>query len=294
MLKSMTGFGAGRATISGLEIEVELKSVNSRFLDLSWKLPGGLARFEGELSRTVRSHFRRGRIEVYVSRRATADTQYQVQFQKPLFDAYLGVYKEALAAVGGAPSAEQLQRAAVQILKKPEVLELQSSSAELELSGVEAALLEAVTALAQMRGAEGAVLEAELLHRVSLVERAVAAIRPHVEGSVQAYRERLLTKVKRLFESTEYDQSRFHAEVGLFAERCDVEEELTRLDSHCGQFREAIAKNDGGKKLEFILQEMGREVNTIGSKSQSSEISQIVVECKAELEKMREQVQNVE
>jgi uncharacterized protein (TIGR00255 family) len=122
----------------------------------------------------------------------------------------------------------------------------------------------------------------------------VAAIRPHVEASVQAYRERLLTKVKRLFESTEYDQSRFHSEVGLFAERCDVEEELTRLDSHCGQFREAIAKNDGGKKLEFILQEMGREVNTIGSKSQSSEISHIVVECKAELEKMREQVQNVE
>lgn len=292
---SMTGFGQGRAQNESLELAVEIKTVNHRFLDISAKLPGAYASFEAELAKLVRSNLRRGRVDVYVSRTRLDQAGQTVQFNSALFAAYLREVGSALRRHVGS-EAFPMEQVLAAFLTRREVLDVvsveQDSSAEKPL--LLSAASDALAAALEMRRVEGAELENELLSLLSEAEKLAGAIKKSVAGTPEAVQQRLTARLEKLLAGAELDAERLAQEVAYLADRADVTEEITRLESHFGQFRAILKHAEGGRKLEFLLQEMGREVNTIGSKSQDAQVSGLVVDVKAVLEKLREQVQNIE
>lgn len=291
MTVSMTGFGQGEAVSADLTISIEIKTVNHRFLDLVWKLPSSYSKFETELAKLVRDKFRRGRVEVAVTRKKATTTDYEIVFDEALFKQYLPILKGALKTAG---VRDQDSLAVVNLLQRREIIDLVSRSADVENEAalVRDAIARALDGVQSMREVEGAALGRELLERIERLEGIAGGISPLVDSSTSAYRERLQVRIAKL--EVQADPARMAQEIALFAERSDVSEELTRLRSHFAQFRSLLAEEGSGRKLDFLIQEMGREINTTGSKSQSAEISALVVEAKAELEKIREQVQNIE
>lgn len=294
-IHSMTGFGEARAEEGGVTLSVEMKSVNHRFLDIVWRLPSGYARFENELAKLVRASVARGRIEVSVSRAETKEPAYEVRFNQELFDSYLNSVKAALqhAAI---TDAQSLSAATLQIVNKREVLELAAieTSTEAEYGLLERTLKEALARLVQMRDAEGAELEKEVRSHLSSLEATMKAVQKKSESTPIDFKARLTARLERTSPGVELDPQRLMQEVALLADRIDVTEELARLNSHFLQFKKVLDEAQGGRKLEFLLQEFGREINTIGSKAQNSEITTLVVDAKATVEKLREQVANIE
>ncbi len=294
-IRSMTGYGQARRETEALEVVIEIKSVNHRFLDIIFKLPPGYSAFELELAKLIREKVLRGRIEVYVGRGDRAAPLYDVSFNKPLFDAYLGVLREAVSAIGAAEE-QILPPVLVQTLSRREVIELRAqerdTGADLDL--VKSVLSEALDNLLQMREREGSVLKGELLHLISLLEASVDKISLRAQTAPADFRERLKQRLERTAPEISVDPDRLAQEVALLADRVDVAEELARLKSHIGQLRLAIDEGQGGRKMDFLLQEVVRELNTIGSKAQDSEITSQVIEGKANTEKLKEQVQNIE
>lgn len=292
---SMTGFGEGSAEGGGVEIVVELKTVNHRFLDVVCKLPGSYARFETGLVKVIREALRRGRIDLFVSRTDTGDTAYDLEFNRTLFENYLEVIRVALK---GAPVRERevLGPMVANVLNKREVLELVSRETDAgeEYELVERALKQALERLIEMRSREGAELEAEVLSHLDRLEQILEQITGKAEATPEDFKRRLSQRLDRIAGGVEVEPERLAQEVALMAERCDVTEELARLQSHVMQFRKTLEDGEGGRKLEFLLQEMVREINTTGSKAQDSEVTALVVEAKSIVEKLREQVQNIE
>jgi uncharacterized protein (TIGR00255 family) len=223
-----------------------------------------------------------------------AETQ-QIVFSEPLFHAYLSIAREAFAKEG-IKEKGTIDQFALQALQRREVLDVQSkeASSEDEQAVVKEAVLQALEKLIAMREAEGKALETDLLQRAETIERTASQVLPLSEQAIQDHRKRLEARIQKFTGAPDVDETRIAQEIVYFTDRSDVSEEVTRLTSHIAQLRSAIASTDGGKKLEFLLQEMGREVNTIGSKAQHAGMSKCVVEMKTELEKMREQIQNVE
>lgn len=293
-LLSMTGFGAATADVGAIQLTVELRSVNHRFLDVVTKLPNVYAAAEGQLVKIIKEELKRGRVELFVNRADRSEPAYAVQFNRPLFDAYLEQVRRALDDAGLATKTVH-QSAALQILQRREVLEVIRTDAAAvdELPALESALRQALGRLVTMRAAEGVALKAELISHVEAIERASVAIDQIARGIPLQFKERLAQRLERISVDA-VDPQRLAQEVAILADKADITEELVRLRSHLDQFRKVMNDGEGGRKLEFLLQEMGREVNTTGSKSQSTEITNLVVECKASLEKLKEQVANVE
>lgn len=290
---SMTGFGRAREEKRGVSVDVEVKSVNSRFLDCSLKLPRQYGLFEAELRELVAARVQRGRVEVNVSRTVAAQGAGALRFDKDLFQAYAKVYQSAAKELGAKLPADVLVR---EILARREVLD---TGAEAEEPEAEKALLwraleKALDGFEQMRRREGNALGLDMSSRVERLRD----IRQHIaKNAAQApvdLKQKLEERMRKLLSGTSIDEGRLYTEAALLADRVDVSEELVRLESHFQQFVDTLRSSPNGRKLEFLLQEFGREFNTINSKAQGAETQKLVVEAKTEIEKLREQVQNVE
>lgn len=291
-IKSMTGFGRGRAASGEIEVLTEIRTVNHRFLDVSVKLPKTYNAFETQVRKIVSETMHRGKFDVTLTRMAGKSGLVEVTLDESLADSYyrcLSNLKNKFGLSGEITVSDMLT------LKDIIVPAENEGQIEREWPLIEESLRNAVEALDQMRRAEGASLWHDIEARLFLVRDTVALIEPLVDQVVLAAKERLERRVKDLSGGLELDQDRLAQEVALIADRADVTEEMTRLKSHVEQFINFFAEGSPlGRKLDFLLQEINREVNTLGSKSASTEIATHVVYMKSELEKIREQTQNIE
>jgi len=292
MLKSMTGFGTGRSRAGDEEISVEVRAVNHKHLEVKVRLPRELAALEAPVVKAVRAHCVRGAVDVAVRRSAGTVTG-----AVPVVDAAMArAWREALRTVARAAELADTPTAA-QISSQPGVVRMEEPVTDLAHAegALDRALADALAALVAMREREGRALGADLAARVERVATLSAEVATLAPRTAEAYRERLQERVAELLKGAQVDEARLVQEVALFAERTDVAEEATRLQAHLAAFRGFLASSEpAGRRMDFLVQEMHREVNTTGSKSQSTEISTRIVELKAELERIREQVQNVE
>jgi uncharacterized protein (TIGR00255 family) len=292
VIKSMTGFGQGEAASDRYSARIELRSVNHRYLDMFLRVPKQYSQLEEVLRRVIAERVSRGRIEAAVSVEEFAQKERNVRLNAPLLQGYLRALEGIREILG---SDEKITLS--QILALPGVLEVEEPEADWEdlqkVLGEAAA--QALDDLERMRAAEGARLFSDLQEKIVRLEElqsAVAQVAPQV---VEDYRARLSERLRDLLHGTTLTEERFLAEVALFADRCSIDEELVRLGSHTQQLKELLHSTQPvGRKLDFLIQEMNREVNTIGSKSSSAQVAGLVVELKSELEKVREQVQNIE
>jgi len=291
MIRSMTGFGAGRGSAGGEELDVEVRSVNHKYCEVKVRLPRELAALELDTTKTVRERLARGGIDVSV-RRAGASSGVAPRVDVPLAEAYARAFAEVKARLGldGAVTLADVVGAEGVVRLDERALDLDAAREALR-----PALASALDALIAMRAREGEALARDLAGRLDSVDALVGRAAALVPQSVEHHRARLAERVEELSRGIALDPARLAQEVALFADRTDVTEEVTRLRSHLAQARALLAGAEpAGRKLDFLVQEMHREVNTVGSKSQSAEIAAIVVAAKAEIERLREQVQNVE
>ena len=292
MLKSMTGFGRGEGETTLGKVVVESRSVNHRFCDINIKLPKRLAPFEARMKEMIRSEVSRGRIDVSLKLDATGEGKIQLNVDLPLAEQYYKVL-QALK--------ERLQ------LKDEITLELFIGAKEIittkeELEDVEPVWQEMVPILKQsfknmdhMMRSEGELLTRDIQQRLEQINHHMEGVKQQFPSSLQAYWNRLYERLQSLIRTTELDTARFQQEVAFLAERFDITEEIVRAESHLKQFAHLLeGKEPVGRKMDFLLQEIHREVNTISAKANDAEISQRMVEVKSELEKIREQVQNIE
>ncbi|NTX08412.1 MULTISPECIES: YicC/YloC family endoribonuclease [Myxococcus] len=292
MLKSMTGFGAGRARVGDEEVSVELRSLNHKFCEVKARLPRELTSLEPSVTKQVKDRLARGSVELLVKRQSSTTTGTVPTVDLNLAREYLRTFRE-LAKELGLPA----DVAWSQVANQQGVVRLEEKGVNLESAtpAVTEALEQALGALEKMRLVEGEAIYADLDARLKLIEgwsREVAHLAPR---AVHDYQQRLTERVAELARGVAVDPQRLAQEVALFAERTDIAEEVTRLASHLEQFRALMASTEpAGRRMDFLVQEMHREVNTTGSKSQHTEISARVVSMKAEVERIREQVQNVE
>ncbi|MCA2980693.1 MAG: YicC family protein [Myxococcaceae bacterium] len=292
MLRSMTGFGSGRAVVADDELVVEVKSVNHKFCEVKVRLPRELAALESSFVRRVKERFARGSLELTVKRSRSAGSGLVPVVDGALAQEYRRAFAQ-LAAATGLPDTTTVRDLAA----LPNVVRLEEPPVELAnvAQGLETAVEQALAALEVMRAYEGQALAKDLLERLDLVSRSVGEIARGSKASVEEYQRRLSERIDELTRGLQVDPQRLAQEVAFFAERCDVAEELTRLASHVEQFKRLCAAPEpAGRKLDFLVQEMHREVNTTGSKSANATVTSLVVQLKAELERVREQVQNVE
>jgi uncharacterized protein (TIGR00255 family) len=288
----MTGFGVGRGRAGGEEFTAELKAVNHKYVEVKVRLPRELQALEPELQRQVKAVCTRGAVELSL-RRAAVTASGNV----PTVDAGMArAWRAALAEVARVTGLPDTTTAA-EVAGQSNVVRLEEPVVDVPAAtlAAEAAVSEALQGLVSMREREGAALATDLTARLNRVAELVRELQELAPRAVEEYRDRLAARLAELAAGAGVEPQRLAQELALFAERTDVAEEMTRLESHLAQFRRLLASSEpAGRKLDFLLQEMNREVNTAGSKLQSAEASTRVVELKAELERIREQVQNVE
>jgi len=291
MLKSMTGYGQGTMSGANFTVTVDLRSVNNRNLDIHWRAPHDLASLEIPLKKMIQAAVSRGRVDVTINFTQVADVVYELN--RPLIRGYLEalrMIREEFLLTG------EVDLAA--LTKLPNVLTPSTASGTLSsavIEGVESALTHALTALVALRAADGPELPKAMLARIDRIENNIAVIESGSTGIVDAYRDKLRKRIEELLEKASVDETRLAQEVAYLAERSDISEEIARLKSHLGQLRELLsADGEIGKKLDFLLQEINREANTILSKSSELSVCDSAIEIKTEVEKLREQAQNVE
>jgi uncharacterized protein (TIGR00255 family) len=292
MLKSMTGFGAGRARVGDEEFSVELRSLNHKFCEVKARLPRELAALESTVVKQVKDRLARGSVEVFIKRQTATAAGTVPVVDVALAREYARALREVAEALG-----IHAEVSWAQVASQPGVVRLEERGTDVESAtkAALAALDQALTALEQMRRVEGEALQADLESRLGLIERWSREVAELAPRSVEDYRQRLSERVAELARGISVDEQRLAQEVAVFAERTDIAEEMTRLASHLEQFRQLMAGSEpAGRRMDFLVQELHREVNTTGSKSQHAEISARVVSMKAEVERIREQVQNVE
>ena len=292
MIHSMTGYGRAVRTMNGREITVELRSVNNRFLDCSVKLPRAFSYVEDAVKQTVKASVARGKVDVFVGVNATAEENVRVSLNRPVLEGYLNALRTVVADYGVRDdiSAMSLSRLPeVFVVEKPEEDE------ERNTADIVSVAEEALAAYNAMREREGAALAADVRAHAAVILSFVEKVEQRSPVTLLEYRTRLENKLREVLENKSIDESRIVTEAALFADKIAVDEETVRLRSHLSQL-EALLSEGGaiGRKLDFLLQEMNREANTIGSKGNDIEQARNVVEIKAELEKIREQIQNIE
>lgn len=294
MIRSMTGYGRAEGEVGGRRLSVEVKAVNHRFLNFSTKIPGELQRFEPELLGLVKGHLQRGQVNVFAAWDGRCGAGGGVFVNLDAAREAARVLR-AVAAAAGVPAEVTLDHLlAIPAVTSPTLVGLEPEALWAEAVPVFEAALRDLDAL---RAREGADLDADMRRRLQEIEEAVAQVEARRPQIVEECRQRLSRRLQDLIQDlpAEVLADRVALEVTLFADRSDVSEEVVRLRSHLDKFREFLAADGGvGRKLDFLLQEMNREVNTIGSKASDAGVGRVVVEMKAEFEKIREQVQNVE
>jgi uncharacterized protein (TIGR00255 family) len=289
MIKSMTGFGKGEAMVDDKKIRVVLRSLNSKQLDLSIKLPGKYRAAEAEMRSIITREVQRGKVDCFVSfEAATADTAAHIN--REAFKAYAKELREVCAENAVIADSDYFLKA---ILRMPDVI----TSEEREVSEAElAAIIEATKAacaeLNNFRIQEGAILIADLLGRIDLIEKYRHEVEQFEGARVETIKNRIRENIEKL--QLEVDNNRLEQEMIFYIEKLDITEEKVRLDNHCNYFREVARDEEApGRKLGFIAQELGREINTMGSKSNEANMQRLVVKMKDELEKIKEQVLNI-
>lgn len=292
-MKSMTGFGRGEAEKNGIRITVEMKSVNNRYLDPNIKMPRILKFAEESIKRTMKQFLQRGRIETYINIDLKAEEFTTVTVDNAMADAYYHAFK-SLQDRFELKGEIQLD----QFLRFNDIIQVEQSDADEAL--LSEVLLEAVeialARLVEMRSIEGDHLKEDILVHLSKLDQLTQEVAERAPLVSKEYKGKLEARIEELLDQKiEVDPARIANEVAFFADRADINEEIARLNSHMVQFLSVIEKDEAiGRKLDFMLQEMNRETNTIGSKSNDVAITERVIEMKSSLEKIREQVQNIE
>ena len=293
MVSSMTGFGRGMAAQDGREMTVELKSVNHRYLDLSFRMPRHISFAEDTLRTALNDSLSRGHVDVYVNYRNTRSDAKEVRIDTALLGAYLKSVKAAAAELR-----EENDMTLSNALRLPDVTDIVEADEDdeavkaLTKEAVDKAIAELITA----RRGEGERLANDLTERLATVDELRGKIETRAPMVVEEYRIKLNERIEAMLGGTvEVDAQRLATEVALFADKASIDEELVRLKSHTAQARELLSQSEAaGRRLDFVVQEMNREFNTIGPKANDAEIAKLVILGKAELEKIREQVQNIE
>ena len=292
MVKSMTGYGRARQTLNGRDITVEVRSVNNRYLDCTVKVPRTYIFAEDSVKARVQKAVSRGTVDVFITIDAAAADETVVAVNEPLARGYY----EALTRLKDMFSLEDGLNA-VTLAKFPDVLTVTKAEEDLESVAADicAVLDEALAAYNAMRTVEGGKLREDIAGRADTIEAVVGKVEERSPQTVAAYREKLLARMQEVLQSTAIDESRILTEAAIFADKIAVDEETVRLRSHLSQLRTMLESDQPiGRKLDFLIQEVNRECNTIGSKCNDLTIAQDVVNMKAEVEKIREQVQNIE
>ncbi len=289
---SMTGYGRGTASLDGRELTIELKSVNNRFLDIGMKLPRQLSFLEDTLRKLLNDGLNRGHVDVFVNYRNLRSDAKTVRVDEALLKAYLTSARESAKALDLVDDLT-LSRA----LTLPDVTTIlpadEDQQALLELG--RSVMTEAITNLKDMRRKEGERLKLDLSARMDTMTGYAQSIERRAPAVVEEYRAKLTARIEELLGETEVDRARLATEVAIFADRAAIDEEIVRLNTHLIHFRELLEADEPvGRKMDFLVQEMNRECNTIGSKANDAELTSIVLLCKAEIEKLREQIQNIE
>ncbi len=290
MIRSMTGFGRAETTLANKTISVEIRTLNSKQIDLSLKMPNIYRSAEPQIRTLLSKGITRGKAEVYISI-AQNNVESSTQINKALFKEYFNQIVEAGREAGF--NGEIDNSTIVAVLRMPDVITTQTEACDpSEVDAVVACVEAAITHLNEFREQEGAILIADLLRRVSLIEEYKEAVIPFEAARIETVKERIRENIEK--HSIAVDNNRFEAEMIFYVEKLDITEEKVRLKNHCDYFREVSAEEEGvGRKLGFIAQEMGREINTMGSKANNAEIQRLVVQMKDELEKIKEQVLNI-
>ena len=292
MIKSMTGYGSAKGTVEGLEITVELKSVNNRYLDTSVRLPRSFLFAEEAIKAAVQAHISRGKVDVFV----TVDTSDAGDMTVKVNESLLRGYIEAIRHISCEYSLDN-DMTAMSVSRFPDVLTVEKKDLDAEAisAGISAIADEALLDFDAMRLREGAKLRDDVLSRLDTIDRLVTTVENEAPKTVAEYRKRLEQKMQEVLGSTGIDENRILAEAAIFADHIAVDEETVRLRSHMSQLSDMInGSSPTGRKIDFLIQEFNREANTIGSKCQNSEIAHVVVDLKSEIEKIREQIQNIE
>ncbi len=291
MIKSMTGYGKSNMSKNLREYQVEIKSVNHRYLDVSIKMPRSLSYLEEEIKKAVSAKLTRGKVDVFITFNNNSLEGRDIKINTEIARMYIKELRdlaESEGIVADIPVTE--------ISKLPDVLTIQNNQDD---ETIKNELLEvtnqAIENLVGMRKIEGEKIAQDLFTRIQDIDGKVKKISSLSTGLIEEYVVKLNTRIKELLQDQEIDEARLAQEVVIYADKCSIEEEVTRLNSHIYQFRELLNSNEAvGKKLDFMIQEMNRETNTIGSKANNLEITNEVINMKTQLENIREQVQNIE
>lgn len=292
MIRSMTGYGSASGESGGLGLTIEVRSVNNRYLDCSIRIPRVYTSMEDALKEVIGRHVSRGKVDVYVTIDSSGADDLTVEVNRPVTDAYVEAMR-SLSETYGIP----LSLTAMDLARFQDVLTVRKKETDTDSLSAELCRImeEAMNAYDVMRVTEGAKLREDICRRLTEIGRLTDQAEARSPETVRAYREKLLARMREVLESTEIEESRILTEAAIFADRVAVNEEIVRLRSHIDQLR-SMLDGDGpvGRKMDFLVQEMNREANTLGSKGNDGEIARIVIDLKAEIEKIREQIQNIE
>jgi uncharacterized protein (TIGR00255 family) len=292
MIKSMTGYGSAKGASGKLEVSIELKSVNNRYLDCSIKMPRVFSAFEDPMKAIVQKHISRGKVDVYVAVDSSNADDVEIKVNRPLAAAYLSALRDMALQFD-----LSCNISAMDLTRFPDVLqaEKRETDAEQLCSDICSILEAALAGFDGMREREGDKLSRDISLRLDEIERLTSAAEEISPRSVAEYRKKLEARMQEFLQAASIDEQRILAEAAIFADRTAISEETVRLRSHIAQLREMLQSREPvGRKIDFLVQEFNREANTIGSKGNDKEMARVIVDLKAEIEKIREQAQNIE
>ena len=292
-MKSMTGYGKSSKTIDNREYQIEIKTVNHRYLDISIKIPKTISYLEEYIKKEISKKIKRGKVDVFVTFENNGEEGKNIKINKELAKIYIKQLKEL------ADEENLIKEIPVmEIAKMPDILTIKIDQEDEKIKQeILDVTIEATQKLEQMREIEGNKISQDLTKRIEKIENKIEEISKKSTGLIEEYVVKLEKRIQEILKTEEIDKSRIAQEVVIYADKCSIEEEITRMKSHIYQFRTLISSDTEetiGKKLDFIIQEMNRETNTIGSKSNSLDITNGVIDIKTELEDIREQIQNIE
>ena len=292
MIRSMTGYGGAKGVVEGLNVTVELKSVNNRYLDIAVRMPRSFLFAEDAVKSTIQQHVSRGKLDVFVTIDSSQAADTVLRVNEPLLRAYIDTLN-TLAVRYDLKNDMSL----MSLMRFPDILSVEKAEADQDKirAGLVALTQQALSDYDQMREREGAKLRADVEEKLARIESLVTRVETAAPETAAAYEARLRQKLEAVLAATDIDESRIIAEAAIYADHVAVDEETVRLRSHIAQLRQMLESGSPvGRKADFLIQEFNREANTIGSKCQNADIAKVVVDLKSEIEKIREQIQNIE
>ncbi len=299
MIVSMTGFGRGKASVGGTDFTIEIKSVNSRFTDITCKMPKMYLQIEDRIKQQIGKYATRGKIELYVTTEQSDDApDVEIKLDEPYLRGYLKCLRSLEENFG-----LRNDISVMSIARNPEIFKrsrADDEGADELFDKLSPALTLALEEFYKMKCAEGERLVEDLYQKIFTIEEMVEKIKLSVPKTIEAYHTRLTERVAEFLEGADIDQARIIQEVAIFTDKAAIDEEMVRLTSHIAEFRAILSQSKKaeavpvGRKLDFLLQEINREINTTGSKCNNSDVAKVVVDAKSEVEKIREQIQNLE